>query len=122
MQEPHKDNMSLSYRQSRLTHHSELRGRDRESGLQRGGRQLTGGPGRVSVCQAMGDNGTQRSLWTYRRCQVPSSPQLATLSVVISDNGSLPGPLSKFFQQLRGRLQVKKQQLELDMEQQTGSI
>ena len=53
--------MSLSYRQSRLTQHSELRGRDRESGLQRGGRQFTGGPGRVSVCQAMGDNGTQRN-------------------------------------------------------------
>ena len=55
MQEPHKDNMSLSYRQSGLTHHSELRGRDGESGLQREGRQFTGGPGRVSVCQATGD-------------------------------------------------------------------
>ena len=109
--------MSLSYRQSRLTHHSELRGRDQESGPQREGRQFTGGPGRVSVCQAMGDSGTQRSLWTNRPRQVPSSPQLATLSVVISDGGSLPGPLSKFFQQLRGRLQVKNQQLELNMEQ-----
>ena len=62
----------------------------------------------MSVCQATGDNGTQRSLWTARPCQAPSSPQLATLSVVISADGSLPGPLSKFFQQLRGRLQVKK--------------
>lgn len=43
---------------NRLTHHSELRGRDRESELKGGGRQFTGGPGRVSVCQAIGDNGT----------------------------------------------------------------